>query len=138
MRSLRIWRGDHVLVLTLMRSTLLGWLLLVLVSAFWPGQSSAMTDAGAPPLVTQGCAAQRLDAAATAVARIASPADATDCGVADGSIADLAGDQLDCLQVMAEPSHATGLPQQAPQSTHRTPASHWPEAPQRPPCPQAA
>ncbi len=120
----------------LMRSTLLGWLLLVLVSAFWPGQVSAMAEADARASLAQGCAAQRLDA--PAAVRVETPSDLADCGVADGSIADLAGDGLDGLLVRVEACRSTDLPQQAPRSTHRTPASHWPEAPQRPPCPRAA
>ena len=119
-----------------MRSTLLGWLLLVLVSAFWPGQTSAMADAGIGAPLIQGCAAKRLDA--PAAARIASSSEAVDCGIVDGSIADLVGDELDCLQAMVDSCRSTGLSQQAPQASSRTHASHWPEAPQRPPCLQAA
>ena len=129
----RIRRIDRGLVLTLMRSTLLGWLLLMLISAFWPGQTSAMSDAGAArtPL-SQGCAAKRLETQATAP--IASSSDAADCGIADGSIADLAGDGLDGLLVGINPCRGADLAHQAPQSPSRIPASHWPEAPQRPPC----
>ena len=119
-----------------MRSTLLGWLLLVLVSAFWPGQTSAMADAKARVPLTQACAAQRLDTQATAGIVLSS--DAEDWGTSDAAITDLAGDEMDCLQAMVDSCRSTRLPQKTPHSTSRTPASHWPEAPQRPPCPQAA
>ncbi|MEY5100646.1 MAG: hypothetical protein RJA36_3365 [Pseudomonadota bacterium] len=74
------------------------------------------------------------DAEAEVAACTAPPLDAESGQTPDSQMADLAGDKLDCMQLMAAPCHAICLPRATPLFSFRTLASHWPEALQRPPC----
>jgi hypothetical protein len=121
-----------------MRSTFIGWLLLLLVSAFWPGQAAAMADEVELYQLIQAGTTEYLGPQAdseAAVTTCAAPRLEAQSSPPLGHVmADLAGDKLDCAQLVAAPCHAVCLPQATPLLPIRILVSHWPEALQRPPC----